>query len=103
MGGGAGRGNRFFRMAQPVVGKALRPAHDRQEEVASHADVIAEAGSLSAIALGIVQRETYFKVPARHSEITQMGRELAYPEMHLPEKKRVSEAFGEAECRLGNR
>src|SRR5262249_29879346 len=103
MGGGAGSDDRFFCMAKALVGKALLPEHKCKEDVANSADIIAQPGSLGAIALGIVERETCFEVPARHGEITQLKLELAQPEMHLPKKKPVSDAFGEAECLLGGR
>ena len=71
MGGGAGRGDRFFRMAECLVGEALIPEDERQEGVATHAGVEAITNGFGAVALGIVKREAFFQMPARRGEAAQ--------------------------------
>ena len=78
VGGGAGCGDRFLRVAQRLVGKASQPKDKAQESVALHAGVEAIAGRFGAVALGIVKREAFFQVPARRSEITQTAMQDAH-------------------------
>ena len=70
---GAGRGDRFFRMAESLIGIAPIPEDDPQEGVASRAGVETDASGLDAVALGIVKREAVFEVPVRGSQAAQMA------------------------------
>jgi hypothetical protein len=63
----AGCGDRFFRMAQRLVGMALIPKDDAQRNVARHAPVDAKASGCGAVAFGTAKRKCLFKVPARRT------------------------------------
>ena len=65
----AGGSNRFLRMAESPIGKALIPQDLGQHSMASRASVEPVTGALGAVALGIVQRQAFFEVPARPSEV----------------------------------
>jgi hypothetical protein len=79
MGCSAGRSDRFFRMAECLIGKALSPVRKAQPRVASHAEV--EADVSGAVALRNIKHEAFFPVLARCSEVTQIERQLAHHEM----------------------
>jgi hypothetical protein len=103
VGGGAGCGDRFLRVAQRLVGKASQPKDKAQESVALHAGVEAIAGRFGAVALGIVKRETIFQMPARRGEVTQAQVELAEQVVGSTEEKRVSGLPGKLQSLRGDR
>ena len=103
MGGGAGRGDPFSRMAERPVGKALLPDDKAQEGLASRAGVVTGTSGFSTVALGIVKRERFLVVPARRGELAQIEIKLAHEAMGEAEKMRISEAFREAQGLFGER
>ena len=103
MGGGAGRGDPFSRMAERPVGKALLPDDKAQEGLASRAGVVTGTSGFSTVALGIVKREAFFEVTVRRSEVPRIQMDQAQKVADLTESMWVSEAYGESQSFPGER
>src|ERR1700741_2902567 len=89
---GAGRGDRFFLMAESLIGKALIPEDEAQQRVVSQAGVVAVTGGFGAVSLRNVRREAFLEMLARCREVTQGKARNAHHEAETRENMRGSEA-----------